>query len=482
MGRIRTFHTDGRRDYSQEGICTETLTLPSYLPDLPEIRSDYAGHLEASQDIDTWLGLFLKDLEEKGLDDDTIIFFFSDHGGCLPRGKGYLYESGLKVPLIIYFPEKWRHLAKEEAGKTEKLVNFIDLGPTVLSLAGIEPPKHMQGKAIHGKYADGKEKKHQFAFGANQLHHFMPVRAVTDGKFKLIRSYIPYRRFALRNYYQWGMPSNKAWDENILSGQNTNPAHSLPFNAHPAEMLFDLESDPDEINDLSGRPEYADILKKMRKELSRHIRTTSDLGFFLPDTRQGRNLYEWVREEKFPLKALHRLAEAAGMGNIDNLDMFREAAGNVCPDFRFWGAVGYAVLAREGLIEECPDELVRLIDDENPYVSAEAAYAVSYFGMQDKGIERLLNPVSEEDRKIGYSALECLSLDEDMRPFIMKYADNLIEAADRLPMKENEDAGFMARGILVNLGLLDIDVLHGSETYEEGLKLNKGRRAMRPMP
>ena len=142
----------------------------------------------------------------------------------------------------------------------------------------------------------------------------------------------------------------------------------------------------------------------------------------------------------------------------------------------------YAVLAREGLIEECPDELVRLIDDENPYVSAEAAYAVSYLGMQDKGIERLLNPVSEEDRKIGYSALECLSLDEDMRPFIMKYADNLIEAADRLPMKENEDAGFMARGILVNLGLLDIDVLHGSETYEEGLKLNKGRRTMRPMP
>ena len=104
MGRIRTFHTDGRRDYTQEGIYPELLTLPAYVPDLPEVRSDYAGHLEAVQDVDTWLGFFLKDLKEKGLDDNTIIFFFSDHGGCVPRGKGYLYESGLEVPLIRLLP------------------------------------------------------------------------------------------------------------------------------------------------------------------------------------------------------------------------------------------------------------------------------------------------------------------------------------------------------------------------------------------
>ena len=87
MGRIRTFHTDGRRDYTQEGIFPQQLTLPSYVPDLPEVRSDYAGHLEAVQDVDTWLGIFLKDLETRGLEDNTIIFFFSDHGGCVARGK-----------------------------------------------------------------------------------------------------------------------------------------------------------------------------------------------------------------------------------------------------------------------------------------------------------------------------------------------------------------------------------------------------------
>lgn len=147
MGRIRTFHTDGRRDYTREGIYPALLSLPAYVPDLPEVRSDYAGHLEAVQDVDTWLGFFLKDLKEKGLDENTIIFFFSDHGGCIPRGKGYLYESGLKVPLIVYFPPKWQHLAKQASGKEYSLVNFTDLGPTVLSLAGVKTTQTDAGQS-----------------------------------------------------------------------------------------------------------------------------------------------------------------------------------------------------------------------------------------------------------------------------------------------------------------------------------------------
>lgn len=102
----------------------------------------------------------------------------------------------------------------------------------------------MQGRALYGKFASREKRTMQFALAANQLHHFMPVRAVTDGHFKYIRSYIPYRQFALRNYYQWGMPSNKAWDKLVLGGHNTNPDWKQTFEAHPAEMLFDLEKDP----------------------------------------------------------------------------------------------------------------------------------------------------------------------------------------------------------------------------------------------
>lgn len=482
MGRIRTFHTDGRRDYTKEGIYTELLTLPSYVPDLPEVRSDYAGHLEAVQDVDTWLGFFLKDLKDKGLDDNTIIFFFSDHGGCVPRGKGYLYESGLKVPLIAYFPEKWKHLANGKSGKDNSLVNFTDLGPTVLSLAGVKPTKNMQGKAIFGKYASKEERKVQFAFAANQLHHFMPVRAVTDGHIKYMRSYIPYRQFALRNYYQWGMPSNKAWDKLVLGNHNTNPDWALTFDAHPAEMLFDLDKDPGELHDLSSSPEYAEVLAKMRNELSNHIRNTHDLGFFLPTSRTGHVLYDVVRKEKYPMEELYKLVEAAGIGDIASLPLFEKAIASSHRDMRFWGAVGYAELAHKKQISQCPQALADLLKDEDPYVASEAAYAVTYLGKPQEGIARLINPAKEEDRKIGYSSLECISLDPTMRDYIRQFLPQLKEAAETLPRKKNEDSGLMARGILVNLGELDIKLLHGPEAYKEGLKLNHGRRPMVPLP
>lgn len=482
MGRVRTFHTDGRRDYTKEGIYTELLTLPSYVPDLPEVRSDYAGHLEAVQDVDTWLGFFLKDLKDKGLDDNTIIFFFSDHGGCVPRGKGYLYESGLKVPLIAYFPEKWKHLANGKSGKDNSLVNFTDLGPTVLSLAGVKPTKNMQGKAIFGKYASKEERKVQFAFAANQLHHFMPVRAVTDGHIKYMRSYIPYRQFALRNYYQWGMPSNKAWDKLVLGNHNTNPDWALTFDAHPAEMLFDLDKDPGELHDLSSSPEYAEVLAKMRNELSNHIRNTHDLGFFLPTSRTGHVLYDVVRKEKYPMEELYKLVEAAGIGDIASLPLFEKAIASSHRDMRFWGAVGYAELAHKKQISQCPQALADLLKDEDPYVTSEAAYAVAYLGKPQEGIAHLINPVKEEDRKIGYSSLECISLDPAMRDYIRQFLPQLKEAAETLPRKKNEDSGLMARGILVNLGELDIKLLHGPEAYKEGLKLNHGRRPMVPLP
>lgn len=482
MGRVRTFHTDGRRDYTKEGIYTELLTLPSYVPDLPEVRSDYAGHLEAVQDVDTWLGFFLKDLKDKGLDDNTIIFFFSDHGGCVPRGKGYLYESGLKVPLIAYFPEKWKHLANGKSGKDNSLVNFTDLGPTALSLAGVKPTKNMQGKAIFGEYASKEERKVQFAFAANQLHHFMPVRAVTDGHIKYMRSYIPYRQFALRNYYQWGMPSNKAWDKLVLGNHNTNPDWALTFDAHPAEMLFDLDKDPGELHDLSSSPEYAEVLAKMRNELSNHIRSTHDLGFFLPTSRTGHVLYDVVRKEKYPMEELYKLVEAAGIGDIASLPLFEKAIASSHRDMRFWGAVGYAELAHKKQISQCPQALADLLKDEDPYVASEAAYAAAYLGKPQEGIARLINPAKEEDRKIGYSSLECISLDPTMRDYIRQFLPQLKEAAETLPRKKNEDSGLMARGILVNLGELDIKLLHGPEAYKEGLKLNHGRRPMVPLP
>lgn len=483
MGRIRTFHLDGRRDYTQEGIYPSKLQLPAHVPDLYEVRSDYAAHLEAIQDVDEWVGIFIKDLKEKGLYDNTIMFVFSDNGGCLPRGKGYLYETGLKVPLIIHIPDKWKHLSDIKSGtKENSLISFVDLGPTVLSLAGINPPKHMQGEAKLGKFKSQTEKSIQFAFTANQLHHFMPVRAVTDGRYKYIRSYIPYKQYALRNYYQWGMPANKAWDKLMLNNCNVNPVYQQPFQHHLAEMLFDLESDPFELNNLAENPEYEKLLLKFRNAVSNHIRETKDLGFFLPSSRENVNLYDKVKSEKYPLEKLYSIVELACMPTSPDVATLKKALTSDDENIRYWAAVGFAQLGISGSIKDAPDELLQLLQDNNAYIATEAAYAVAYLGEKEKGIKRLLHPNKEGERKMGYSLLECLSLDTDMKQSILKYSEELKNAAKTLPMKENEDCGFMANGILVNLGLLNIDEMHGLNTYEEGLKLNKGRRAMKPLP
>lgn len=483
MGRFRTFHTDGRRDYTEEGIYTSILDLPPHLPDLPQIRSDYAADLEAAQDIDTWVGFFLKDLKEKGLSDDTIIFVFSDHGGCQPRGKGYVYETGLRVPMVAYFPPKYRDLYPgAQPGTDGRLVNFVDLGPTVLSLAGIRPPGTMQGRALMGKYEDKTENELDFAFTANQLHHYAPMRVVRDKEFKYIRSYIPYRPEAMRNYYQWGMPANKAWDEFVLLGRTGDPMYTHPYLAHPAERLFDLREDIYELHDLAGEADLSGELRKLSSALSGHIRETSDLGFFLPTSRQGVNLYEKVRSDRFPLDELYDLVEAAGMAKTEDYDYFCGYLGSDCPEFRFWSVVGLAVLAREGHLSRAPQALVDRMSDANPYVAAEAGIACAYSGHARDAVRMLVCNGGETYRKVYLSALECLALDPGMHDEILRWKGKLEAEAEELPRQENEDAGLMVRGILADLGCLSVWDIHGPESYKAGLKLNHGRRKMLPRP
>ena len=483
MGRYRTFHTDGRRDYTLEGIYPSQLVLPEHLPDLPEVRSDYAANLEAAQDIDTWVGFFLRDLKDKGLDDNTIVFVFSDHGGCQPRGKGFVFETGLRVPMMAYFPPKYRHLYQgSQPGIDGRLVNFVDLAPTVLSLAGIKPPKTMQGQALMGVFADKAPKEIDFAFTANQLHHYVPMRAARDGRYKYIRSYIPYRQEALRNYYQWGMPANKAWDEYILSGRSSNPVYDQPYLAHGAERLYDLTEDMFELNDLSGEAALGSELRKLSQATSAHIRETVDLGFFLPTSRQGVNLYEKVRREHYPLDKLYDLVETASLATVGDFDYFCDNLLSDRDEFRFWACVGMAVLSVSGHIDVAGEDLASLMRDPNPYVAAEACIACAYAGKAPEAIEILVQSGGEEYRKVFLSALECLALDPDMRDGILVWRDLLERDADRLPRAENEDAGLMVRGILADLGCMSVWDIHGPESYEAGLKLNHGRRKMLPLP
>lgn len=488
MSRLASVHTDGRRDFTKQGINTETLELPAQVPDMPEMRSDYAFHLEGINDIDKWVKIFLDDLKDKGLSDNTAIFIFSDHGGCLPRGKAFSYETSFRVPLVIYLPEKWQHLSRMPVGqKTDRPVSFADMGPTILSMAGIGQPEYMQGHPFLGK-ADKKERKYQIGYMTNRTIHFAPSRTISDGKYKYIRYYIPYKKDALFNYFQWQMPANIHWDKAYF-GQDGKKhlaaAYRRPFEYAPAESFYNLENDPFELDDLIDDPEYKNEIEALRKALAAHIRKSTDIGFLPVNARQGNVIpYDRVRQPGYDLERLYALAEltaTVGQADIPYLKGILKSGAE--DEFKFWATVNLAVLAERGaLTTDGLDELTRMLESGDPMIAQEAAFALCHTSKSKAGFDYLaLHPELT-------SALESLSLDPEMKDKFPKNVMDMLyresarfEAIPRNRMPNAGD-GICARKVLVNLGIIPPEDMYGSHVYEIGLKVNKTRRHPKPLP
>ncbi len=482
MGRIRSITLEGRRDFKALGIDPETLQMPGHVPDLPAMRSDEAYQLEASRDADGWVRAFVDDLKIRGLDENTIIFFFSDHGGCLPRGKGFPFESGLDIPLVIYVPPIWQEKLGIETGIiSRQLVGFVDFAPTILSLAGMEPPEFMQGKAFLGSY--GREPRGiQFGFRSNQEnYHYDPCRTASDGNFKYIRNYIPHKPFCLRNLYQWGMPANLAWDQYIFSGECTSEEWLQPYRPKEAEMLFDLSNDPWELHNLADDPRFGEILKTMRMQVSQHIRETGDLGFFVRGRRKKPGgLYNWVRETEFPVNELIAAAEMAGMPAAGDVDRLTSLIGHPVPEMRFWGAIGFNTLGSQGILNDCPAVVLAAINDSEPQVAAAAAEAACYLGQSEKGIDRLLE-LLEVNFSPAYSSLETLTWYPGQKEILKEYIpeirkllnENSSDAQDRMGLD------IKIRSLLVNLGDLPLSQLYTQEEKEKGIQVNQNPRKFR---
>jgi len=431
-------------------IQPDSVDLPPHVPDLPAIRGDYAEHLESVQDADRWVGRFMQDLKEKGLYDNTIVFFFSDHGGCLPRGKAFGYNTGYQAALIVHAPPKWQHLLPSEPGtETNRLVEFADFGPTLLSMAGVEPPDHMQGKPFMGEYAE-EEREYAYNFRTNTGNHFDPSRSLYTQKYQYIRFYTPYKTQALRQGFQWGMPAQLAWDSLFLQGQCL-PEHRQYYEPRPREMLFNIEEDPYCLHNLANDPAYDQVLKRLRKRLSQHIRETKDLGFFPHDVRNQfvkKDLipYQWVRNTDYPLDELYALVEKASSPTLEDVEDFKQMLEHERPEMRFWAASGLAYLFQQEHYSRVPGNLASLLDDPFESVSAKAATALAYAGHTEKGVESLIQQASQGNG-YAWSALE--DLGAVLRPW-------LPEIRDMAQNTENGGIRFHARSILINFGELPI--------------------------
>ncbi len=262
------------------GIDESKIKIASYHPDTPVVRNDYKIYYSNIHRMDQQVGELLDELESEGLLDNTIIFFYSDHGGNLPREKRMLFDSGLKVPLIVRFPDKFR-----QGRKTDRLVSFVDFAPTLLSLAGVEPKEWMQGEAFLGDYREEEERQYIYA-ARDRLDEFPTdrQRAVRDKRYKYIRNYNLDHPNYLNVYYRYSIPTMHELLRLREQGELTE-AQARWFDPNRAvEELYDTWLDPDEVNNLAHDKQYWMKLDEMRRENERFLIKTGDLQA-MPETR-----------------------------------------------------------------------------------------------------------------------------------------------------------------------------------------------------
>ena len=251
----------------------EAVPVPPYYPDTPGVRRDIAQHYDNIATMDAQLGAILNQLEEDGLADNTIVFFWSDHGDGLPRHKRWLYDSGLHVPVIVRTPGQAAHT-------DDQLITFLDLAPTVLSLAGIEPPVHMQGRAFLGAFG-GHKPPHAYIYAARDRfdEQYDMVRAVRDRRYKYIRNYQSEKPYVLWMAYANVMPTMQELFRLHAQG-GLDPVQQLWMrDRRPVHELYDTEADPHEIRNLANDATYQDRLGTMQRALDEWMATSGDLGF-----------------------------------------------------------------------------------------------------------------------------------------------------------------------------------------------------------
>lgn len=256
--------------------------LPPYIPDTPVTRRDWARYADLLTTLDRQVAAILDQLEADGLAQDTIVFFWGDHGQGLPRGKRWLYDSGTRTPLMIRWPGTLK-----PGSVCDDLVCFLDFAPTMLRLAGAEVPSHLQGRVLppieNGIAAVGSRPAasgREFIYGHRDRmdETYDLIRSARDTRFKYIRNYAPRRSYAQNITYMNQMPTMREWRRLNAEGKLTGAAALHFRETKPVEELFDTAADPHEVVNLADRPEHAETLKRMRTALERWQEDVGDSG------------------------------------------------------------------------------------------------------------------------------------------------------------------------------------------------------------
>ncbi len=391
----------------------DEVPLPPYHPATPEMKHDWAQYYDKVEDMDTQIGKWLKELEDAGLAENTIVFYYGDHGGVVARSKRYVYESGTRVPFIIRIPEKYKYLFPEKkiGSKVNRLIGFVDLVPTLLSITGIEIPGYLQGNAFLGKQKTA-DPEYAYMFRGRMDERFDMCRAVRDQRFRYIRNYMPYRIYGQHLEYLWLAPSIGSWEKAYLNGE-CNETQSVFWNKKPAEELYDTENDPWEVNNLATDLNYADVLERMRKANREWVTRIHDTGF-IPEAdridRAGETpMYDYMRSGKINNEEIINAAEIATLGEVGNLETLKSFMQNSESAVRYWGATGLLILGDQA--KPATDDLKAAINDKSANVvsvAAEALYNLGEKEMAKKALLSVLENPNEMARCHALNVIDCI--------------------------------------------------------------------------
>ena len=305
--------------------------------------------------MDTKIGEVIKQLKEDGLYENTFIFYYGDHGGVLPGSKGYLFETGLHVPMVVHVPENYKHLAPQKQGsKVNGFVSFVDLAPTVLNLAGVKIPEEMDGKPFLGKNVTAKEVNNHdetFSYADRFDKKYDMVRALRKGKYKYIRSYQPFNYDGLMNEYRYKQLAYQEWAKLYKEGK-LNDAQASFYKARSPEQLFDLENDPYETKNLTEDPAFKSTLTSLRKRLNFYMKDQPDLSFY-PEHFLIKNAFE--NPEKFGQTHKTEILNYLEIADL-SLVPFKEAKENLKralksddPWKRYWAVIVCSTFGKESI-------------------------------------------------------------------------------------------------------------------------------------
>ncbi len=396
------------------------VAVPPFHPDTPEVRRDWARYHDLITALDYHVADRLKELQADGLAEDTIVFFFSDHGAGMPGCKKWVWQSGLHVPLIVYFPEKCRKWAPAAAGKTcERLVSFVDFAATVLSLAGVEVPPHMQGSAFLGGQA-GRPREYVHAIRDRMAERYDTVRVVRDRQYQYIRNFMPHLRWSQYVSYTEQMPTMKAWRRLAEEGKLTGPPARYFQPVKPVEEFYDTAADPHQVRNLAGEAKYKPVLERFRAECAAWMKRTGDLGL-LPEYEMHRRAAggtPWeirLDAKKNPLARLLAAADLANARDPAKVSKLAELLRADDPAVRWWGAVGLAALGNKAA--GAAEALRRALKDPAPNVRIAAADALCGLGRHDEALPVLIEGLQHPTAFIRLRAMNVLDrIGEKARP------------------------------------------------------------------